>query len=232
MYKGQLHDISLISGGTDIDSPFWKVPVKGFMLDYRGDKEKQSQEFALSANAHGTVASSTPYLMVPPAIAKALNKALGATNYNPQTGMYNIACSSRKQAPWLAIQFEALDAVIPPEQYINRYEHIPSGQLEGCFSAIVDGPDNKNVYLGGPFFRSFYIEYAFSGRKISVAESSVPNLGILQLSSSSARTNNQPHASDDQGTRGANMQDDGGQSGLAPSGNNPQQNEGLGLSKI
>lgn len=178
MYTGELYPLDLTHNLEKDGSPFWKVPLKGLSLSHSHSKEQffgfnNNVDNENEDNGIGSVESSTPYLRVPPAMADAINKALGATEKDPNTGVYTLHCDARHNAPWLIVHFsQDVDAKIPPQQYINQYEHVPAGKhAQGCFSTIVPGNDDRTVTLGGPFFRSFYIEYSFLEQKIFVAES-------------------------------------------------------------
>ncbi|KAI9484638.1 aspartic peptidase domain-containing protein [Zychaea mexicana] len=179
MYTGPLYRLALISGIDSKSSPFWKVPLKGLAL------QESKKELTLSGGFYGTVSSSTPYIMVPPSMASALNDAIGA-KYQAKTRMYTISCAWRKKLPSLVVEFsQGLDAQIPASQYINEYEHIPTGQSEACFSTIVNGPDDHTVYLGGPFFRSYYLGFAVTEKALYVAQSAA-NTGATLASNGAA----------------------------------------------
>ncbi|KAI9264052.1 aspartic peptidase domain-containing protein [Phascolomyces articulosus] len=165
MYTGPLYKLDLINALDNIASPFWKVPLNGLSVN--------NLEFKLSDKSYGTVSSSTPYIMVPPSVAATINKAIGA-QYNTNTKMYTIACSAQSQLSPLVIEFsQGINAEIPAAKYINEYEQIPTGQSDQCFSTIVSGPDDHTVYLGGPFFQSYYLGFAVTEQAIYVAESVV-----------------------------------------------------------
>jgi hypothetical protein len=73
-----------------------------------------------------------------------------------------------------------VDAILPPHQYIIE----KNGK---CHTAIMDTAktddnDEDQIHLGGPFFRSYYIEYYTSERKIAIAESTA-KLGFLRENS-------------------------------------------------
>lgn len=163
MYKGNLYDLPLMPASSVV-SPFWKIPLSGLQLD-------NGRSFPL-ANTYGTVSSSSPYIFVPSDLAKSINEqGLGAA-YDAELGLYIVQCSATQSAPKLVIQFAAgIDAYIPSQQYISQLQ---DGR---CYSAIAPRKDSDaNIELGGPFFRSFYIEYSFTSQKISVANS-VANTG-------------------------------------------------------
>lgn len=185
MYTGQLYPLDLTHNLETDGSPFWKVPLKGLSLSHSHSKEQffgfnNKVDNENEDNGIGSVVSSTPYIKVPPAMADAINKALGATEKDPNTGVYTIHCDARHNAPSLIVHFsQDVDAKIPAQQYINQYEHVPAGKhTHGCFSTIVPGNDDRTVTLGGPFFRSYYIEYSFLEQKIFVAES-IAHIGAI-----------------------------------------------------
>lgn len=171
MYTGTLYDLPLVpASSASMSSPFWNVPLSGLQLS-------SGRSFPLS-NTYGRVSSSIPYILVPPDLAKSINQQLGAM-YDSQLGLYTLQCSAQQSAPKFIIQFAAsVDAYIPPQQYII--------QMDGgrCYSAITPRKDNDhNIELGGPFFRSFYIEYSFADQEISVANSAANTGAYVQPSS-------------------------------------------------
>jgi hypothetical protein len=111
-------------------------------------------------------------------MADSINKALGAV-YNTNLNLYTISCSAYNTAPSLVFQFGAgIDAEIPATQYIYQLEEEELKNYKTsdnkCYSAIVGSQaDNTNVFLGGPFFRSFYLTYQFSSQVVGIAESIV-----------------------------------------------------------
>ncbi|KAG2219752.1 hypothetical protein INT45_007791 [Circinella minor] len=179
MYTGPLYKLDLISAADSGTSPFWKVPLKGLSF--------KNQEFKLSGGSYGTISSSTPYIMVPPSVAGDINNAIGA-HYNEQSRMYTISCSARDYLKPLVIEFsQGLNAVISAIQYINEFNHPPtdsSQQEDQCFSTIVNGPDDHTIYLGGPFFRSYYLGFAITELQLNIAQS-VVNTGATLATTSS-----------------------------------------------
>ncbi|CAO3654307.1 unnamed protein product [Mucor fragilis] len=174
LYTGPIYQLPLapVSG---LSSPFWKIPIEGFRFHYtNASAGKSDQQFSFQRGAYGKVYSSSPVLTVPSATADAMNKAIGAV-YNEALNLYTISCSAYTTAPSLVFQFGAgIDAEIPPQQYIYKLEEDrPNSNVgsDSCYSAISGGTDNVNVFLGGPFFRSFYLVYQFSGQSVGVAES-------------------------------------------------------------
>ncbi|KAI7874981.1 acid protease [Lichtheimia hyalospora FSU 10163] len=200
MYTGQLYPLDLTHNLAADGSPFWKVPLKGISLSHSHSKE---QFFGFNSNSDNekedgiaSVVSSTPYIKVPSDMADAINKAIGATEKDPNTGVYTLGCDARHNAPSLVVHFsQGVDAKIPAQQYINQYEHVPAGKhTHGCFSTIVPGNDDRTVTLGGPFFRSFYIEYSFLEQKIFVAES-IAHIGAVYPSNDGAHHPDTPATS-------------------------------------
>lgn len=179
MYRGPLYELPLASVNTnDVDSPFWKVLVKGLALVHSGGAngtQMGPQEFPFSKGTIGEVASSLADLLIPGQVADTINEALGAKKNSE--GVYTIACSARQNAPSLVIHLDGVDAILRPQHFIARLEHVSSG-TDGCYSTLVASP-NEQVYLGGPFFRAFYIEYALSEKKLLIAESATDGLGAL-----------------------------------------------------
>jgi len=174
LYTGPIYQLPLapVSG---LSSPFWKIPIEGFRFQYaNASAGKPDQQFSFQKGAYGKVYSSSPVLTVPKSTADAMNKAIGAV-YNEALNLYTIPCSAYNTAPSLVFQFGAgIDAEIPPQQYIYKLEEDrPNSGVssDSCYSAISGGTDDINVFLGGPFFRSFYLVYQFSGQSVGVAES-------------------------------------------------------------
>lgn len=174
LYTGPIYQLPLapLSG---FSSPFWKIPIKGFKFQYNNaSAAKPDQQFSFKSGAYGKVYSSSPVLTVPKGTADAMNNAIGAV-YNEALNLYTISCSAYDTAPSLIFQFGAgIDAEIPPQQYIYKLEEDrPNSGVGGdsCYSAVTGGTDDINVFLGGPFFRSFYLVYQFSGQSVGVAES-------------------------------------------------------------
>lgn len=136
----------------------------------------QNTNFSFQSGAYGKVYSSSPYLTIPTNLADSINKAIGAT-YNSDLNLYTTSCSAYSTGPSLVLQFGAgIDAEIPARQYIYQLEENDLKNTKNsdakCYSAIVgSSTDNKNVFLGGPFFRSFYLTYQFSSQVVGIAES-------------------------------------------------------------
>lgn len=150
--------------------------MKGFILKSGNSTANQDKNFSFQSGAYGKVYSSSPYLTVPTTIADAINKAIGAV-YNSDLNLYTISCAAYNTAPSLVLQFGAgIDAEIPSNQYIYQLEENELKNVNTvdtkCYSAIVGSSrDSKNVFLGGPFFRSFYLTYQFSSQVVGIAES-------------------------------------------------------------
>ncbi|ORY97196.1 aspartic peptidase domain-containing protein [Syncephalastrum racemosum] len=183
MYHDPLYDLPLVPVGTsDVDSPFWKIPIKGLALARNdsggagnGTQANNSQEYPFSNGMVGEVASSLANLLVPSHVADAVNQAIGATKNNE--GVYTLSCNARQNGPSLVIHLETVDAILRPQHYIARLEHVSEG-TDGCYSTLAASP-NAQVYLGGPFFRAFYLEYALGEKKLLIAESATDGLGSL-----------------------------------------------------
>lgn len=159
-------------------SPFWKIPVTSFQfLGGNNQTYQNNPQYTFPSGAYGKIDSSSPVLTIPSATADKMNSALGAV-YNVDTNLYTISCSAYQTAPWIQIQFGVgLQAQIPPSQYIYKFE----GVNGGCYTAIVGGSDNQNIYLGGPFFRSFYLIFHYSGFNVGIAESISNDSGKLSV---------------------------------------------------
>ncbi|KAI9254923.1 aspartic peptidase domain-containing protein [Helicostylum pulchrum] len=152
------------------NSPFWKIPIAGLQLKYTNI----TQQFKFSSGGHGKIDSSSPIITLPRSTADAINTALGAT-FNAQLNMYTIDCEAMTTGPWFVIQFAAgVNAHIPADQFIYQQNDGSS-----CYTAIGGGTDEQNIYLGGPFFRSFYLMYHYTGLSVNIAESSVVQAGKL-----------------------------------------------------
>lgn len=182
LYKKPLYKLPLVPL-FGLRSPFWKIPISGFQLKYDNSttntSTKQSSQYNFPSGAYGKIDSSSPVLTVPQATADAINKDLGAV-FDSKTRLYTIECSALQDAPSLVIQFDSagVDAHIPPSQYIYQLDD-KLNATEGCYTAIAGGSDSQNVYLGGPFFRSFYLVFHYSGLNVGIAESSVQRSGKL-----------------------------------------------------
>ncbi len=184
LYRGSLYKLPLVPL-LALRSPFWKIPISGFQLAYENNtrttniQRPKNSEYLFPTGAYGKIDSSSPVLTVPQSTADSINKALGAV-FNPSTNLYTISCDALKTAPSLVIQFQAagVDAHIPPNQYIYQNENTAS-TTGSCYTAIAGGSDNQNVYLGGPFFRSFYLVFHYSGFNVGIAESAVQEAGKL-----------------------------------------------------
>lgn len=182
LYKGPIYKLPLVPL-LALRSPFWKIPISGFQLAYKNStgatniQQPKIIQYDFPSGAYGKIDSSSPVLTVPQDTADALNKALGAV-FDPTTNLYIISCDALKTAPSIVIQFDGVgvNAHIPPNQYIYQKEDKTSG---GCHTAIAGGSDKQNVYLGGPFFRSFYLVFHYSGFNVGIAESSVQDAGKL-----------------------------------------------------
>lgn len=158
-------------------SPFWKIPVTGFQFLNMNATYQSNPQFSFPSGAYSKIDSSSPVLTVPSATADKMNSALGAV-YNANLNVYTIPCSFYETAPWLTIQFGiGVKAHIPPSQYIYKFE----GANGGCYTAIAGGSDSQNVYLGGPFFRSFYLIFHYSGFNVGIAESVSNESGRLTV---------------------------------------------------
>ncbi|ORZ25513.1 aspartic peptidase domain-containing protein [Absidia repens] len=138
----------------------------------------------LPNSAYGSIDSSTPYLHLPRKLSQALNQKLGA-EYDSSLELYTIPCDRKADgAPLLVFEFEGVDALLPAHQYIIK-------KNQKCHTAILDNIKSKNnnddededqIHLGGPFFRSYYIEYYTAERKVAIAESPA-KLGLLRETS-------------------------------------------------
>lgn len=180
LYKGPVYELPLIPL-SGFRSPFWKIPVIGFQFinDNTTYSPQNNSQFAFPSGAYGKIDSSSPVLTVPSATADKMNMALGAV-FNTNLNLYTISCSAYKTAPSLVVQFAAgLNAQIPPSQYIYQFEGANSNL--GCYTAIAGGSDNQNVYLGGPFFRSFYLIFHYSGFNVGIAQSVANESGRLSV---------------------------------------------------
>lgn len=190
MYSDKLYDLALMPESENTLSPFWKLPLHGVKLvpgvsNSTADPENPVEkglallELVLSDSSYGSIDSSTPYLHFPRRLSQALNKKLGA-DYDSSLGVYTIPCERKRDEKLLLVfEFEGVDALLPAHQYIIK-------KHDQCHSAIVDAntkDDDEQIHLGGPFFRSFYLEYHTSMRQISIAESTA-KLGLLRESSS------------------------------------------------
>ncbi|ORX45288.1 acid protease [Hesseltinella vesiculosa] len=192
-YVGPLHELELMPAGKVV-SPYWKLPMRGIQLfpentipvsdvapeqrqDLLGKLLPLRLDLEKERSHYGIIESSTPYLHLPLRLSQALNAKIGA-QFDPDAGVYTIECDRIKQEPyWLALEFNGLDAILPPHQYIIRR----GGQ---CHSAIKDNPqDDTVIHLGGPFFRSFYLEFHTMAKKVGIAESVIHN-GLLRPHSS------------------------------------------------
>jgi hypothetical protein len=189
LHKGPIYKLPLVPL-AGLRSPFWKIPVNGFQLTYSNNTtttelQQKDLQYTFPSGAYGKIDSSSPVLTVPSATADAMNKAIGAA-FDTKFNLYTISCSAISTAPSLVVQFGAgLDARIPPQQYIYQIEG-PTNSNEGCYTAIAGGTDSQNVYLGGPFFRSFYLVFHYSGLNVGIAESSSTELtGTVYVQSSS-----------------------------------------------
>ncbi|KAI7875822.1 aspartic peptidase domain-containing protein [Mucor mucedo] len=175
-YKGPVYELPLIPL-MGFRSPFWKIPVTGFQFLNMNATYQSNPQFSFPSGAYGKIDSSSPVLTVPSATADKMNSALGAV-YNANLNVYTIPCSFYETAPWLTIQFGiGVKAHIPPSQYIYKFE----GANGGCYTAIAGGSDSQNVYLGGPFFRSFYLIFHYSGFNVGIAESLSNESGRLTV---------------------------------------------------
>lgn len=169
LYKDPVYRLPLVPL-QGFNSPFWKIPITGLQLKYTNI----TQQFKFSSGGHGKIDSSSPIITLPRSTADAINAALGAT-YNAQLNTYTIDCKALTTGPWFVIQFAAgVNAHIPADQFIYQQKDGSS-----CFTAIGGGTDEQNIYLGGPFFRSFYLMYHYTGLSVNIAESSVVQAGKL-----------------------------------------------------
>lgn len=172
LYKEPLYTLPLVPL-QGFKSPFWKIPVNGLQLKYNNITQPIKQ-FTFSSGAHGKIDSSSPIITLPSSTSDAINAALGAT-FDSKRNLYIIDCANISALPSLVIQFTVgVDAQIFPDQFIY--------QLDGgstCYTAIGAGTDAQNVYLGGPFFRSFYLVYHYTGLSVNIAESSQGQSGKL-----------------------------------------------------
>lgn len=173
LYTGPLYKLPLVPL-VGLQSPFWKIPVNGFQLIYSNNSAtsvaSQQQQFTFPSGAYGKIDSSSPVLTIPSSTADAINKALGAV-FDTQLYLYTISCSAMNTAPSIVVQFGAgVNAQITPKQYIYQIEGVTNPN-EGCYTAIAGGADSQNVYLGGPFFRSFYLVFHYSGLNVGIAQS-------------------------------------------------------------
>ncbi|KAI8333729.1 aspartic peptidase domain-containing protein [Chlamydoabsidia padenii] len=182
MYKegGKLYDVPLMPESEKVLSPFWKLPLHGIKLVPSNNKTETTVQkrapllrLTLTESSYGSIDSSTPYLHFPLQHSRALNDKLGA-QFDSSLGVYTIPCEQKKKENLLLVfEFEGVDALIPAHQYIIK-------KGDQCHSAIVDtGNDEDQFHLGGPFFRSFYLEYHTSMRRMSMAESTA-KLGLLR----------------------------------------------------
>ncbi|KAI8075981.1 aspartic peptidase domain-containing protein [Halteromyces radiatus] len=191
-YTGKLYDLPLASVSLNVLSPFWKLNMHGIKLipyqqpqdddNNQNDTEnkknmlpKQSSallRLTLSDTSFGSIDSSTPYIHLPKHLSQALNQRLGA-QYDNSLKLYTIPCERKKIEPlWLIFELDGVDALIPAHQYmIERHKK--------CHTAIVDSDDDDQVHLGGPFFRSFYLEYRLTAKEVGIAESTA-KLGLLR----------------------------------------------------
>jgi hypothetical protein len=170
LYTGSITQLPL-APITGLSSPFWNIPLSGFRFN---TNQNQTSSFQLQSDAYGQIYSSSPALIVPKSIADDMNKALGAV-YNETLNLYTISCSAYDTAPKLIFEFGAgTDAEIPSQQYIYKLEDDTQSAYANqnvCYTAISGGGDDKNVFLGGPFFRSFYLTYEFTNKAVGIAES-------------------------------------------------------------
>ncbi|OBZ87217.1 Pepsin-2B [Choanephora cucurbitarum] len=169
LYHGPIYDLSL-APMHGLRSPFWNIPILGIDFQYNNRTSGNTTfSFKLASNAYGKVYSSSPMLTVPEEIAEKMNTALGAV-YDENLNIYTISCSAYLTAPNLVFRFDdGVHAEIPPEQFIYRLEQ--RSKTKGCYTAIAGGPDSSRIFLGGPFFRSFYLVYQFRNFKVGIAES-------------------------------------------------------------
>ncbi|KAI8389216.1 aspartic peptidase domain-containing protein [Blakeslea trispora] len=167
LYQGSIFDLPLIPI-RGLHSPFWNIPILGLGFRYNNGTAG-NKTFPFQSNAYGKIYSSSPMLTIPMNMADEMNTALGAT-YDASLNLYTISCSAYLTAPHLVFQLKgSIYAEIPPEQFIYRLQH--STEIQGCYTAIAGGPDDSRVFLGGPFFRSFYLVYQFRNLKVGIAES-------------------------------------------------------------
>lgn len=171
LYKEPVYTLPLVPL-QGFKSPFWKIPITGLQL--KNNNNLIQSKFPFGSGAHGKIDSSSPIITLPSATADAINTALGA-KFDSKLNSYTIDCDAVTKAPSLVIQFAAgVDAQISADQFIYQRD---DGST--CYTAIGGGSDTQNVYLGGPFFRSFYLIYHYSGLSVQIAESSVVQAGKL-----------------------------------------------------
>ncbi|CAO3645744.1 unnamed protein product [Cunninghamella blakesleeana] len=159
-------------------SSYWKIPLRAIRLtkspDYLSVTNKvlpMLEQVYIIDQPYGVVDSSTPYLHFPKYAAEKFNKGINAT-YNPKTDRYDVPCNilKEKEQKGLVLQFDGVVAVIPPHQYIITHK-------AGCYSSVVNSK-NGEIHLGGPFFRSYYLEFHAKEKYIGIAQSR-QNLAFL-----------------------------------------------------
>ncbi|CAO3597784.1 unnamed protein product [Absidia cylindrospora] len=205
----KLYDLRLMSPSAKVLSPYWKLPLHGIKLVAQVENAKQEEptqkksssllssplikrapasselllRLDLPKSAYGSIDSSTPYLHLPRKLSQELNQKLGA-EYDSSLGLYTIPCDRKADgSPLLVFEFEGVDALLPAHQYIIK-------KNQKCHTAILDNikknkddeEDEDQIHLGGPFFRSYYIEYYTAERKVAIAESPA-KLGLLRETS-------------------------------------------------
>ncbi|KAI9302142.1 aspartic peptidase domain-containing protein [Cunninghamella echinulata] len=180
-YTGKLYKLPLqhrFSIKRQDSSSYWKLPIRSLRLtespDYMSLTQKVLpflEQIDFVMEEYGVVDSSTPYLHFPRYAAQKFNKAIGAY-YNAEKDLYQVSCDilHEKNQKGLVIQFNGINVVIPPHQYIITHK-------AGCYSAVVNSK-NDEIHLGGPFFRSFYLEFHTKEKFIGIAQS-VTKLGYL-----------------------------------------------------
>ncbi|CAO3623468.1 unnamed protein product [Cunninghamella echinulata] len=180
-YIGKLYELQLqhqFSLERQDSSSYWKLPIRSLRLtespDYMSLTQKilpflEQIDFVLEE--YGVVDSSTPYLHFPQNATRKFNDAIGA-KYDDKKDIYKVPCDilHQKKQKGLVIQFNGINVVIPPHQYIITHK-------DACYSAVVNSK-NGEIHLGGPFFRSFYLEFHTEKKFIGIAQS-VTKLGYL-----------------------------------------------------
>ncbi|KAJ3133806.1 hypothetical protein HK101_004416, partial [Irineochytrium annulatum] len=142
---------------------FWQFSLANGFFSVNG----QTGALAAGAVTDAIADTGTSLMILPTAVAAAINKALGATNAGD--GTFSIPCSAANTAPAVNIAFGGVMYTIPPSFMVI------DGGGGACFSGIAGGAEAAGVsILGDTFLRAFYSIYDKANSQVCFAVANHP----------------------------------------------------------
>jgi saccharopepsin len=169
LYVSEPITVPLVDDSHNFMPYSWTLPAEAITFDSQVPLQTNcgSPEWA-PGPCHAVIDSSTPYIMLPHALAVNITAAVGARR--GPLWFYNIPCERRQELPTLTVTLGGHNFSISAFEYTLEVE-IPH-QGVTCLVSIMDEshftlPRHWNgILLGNPFIRRFYSVFDMEKREI------------------------------------------------------------------